>query len=580
MSKKKHKNSIKLLSQNTINKIAAGEVIERPASILKELIENSIDAQSKNITVELGNSLPWFLSITDDGIGMNHDDLSLCVKRHATSKLTEEEDLLSLNTLGFRGEALPSIASISKMALESRTRDDLTGRLLRIEGGFEDEIQEVALPYGTKITIKDIFFNTPARQKFLKRYATELNHAIEIFYLTAFIHQNISFKLYKGKQLVYHFSENTSIRERAQNVFGSEFYNNSANLKSENETYRLNGIISSSRYTKSNSKNIIFYVNNRSVRDKTLIHAVTHAYKNFIPYGRYPAVVLSLQCPQDMVDINVHPAKSEVRFVDQSQIYRFVYHAIKDKLEFGEKEHKGTREQEINSKFKIQNSKLTNEISTSNIVSLNSFPSQENLWVKEETGYFESMEVIGQYDASYIVCESSDNKLYLFDQHAMAERVAYEKILESYDAKNVISQKLLFPVSIDLKKGTLSQIEIFFEKFKEIGFEVEAFGEETIIINSHPAIISSSNIESIIIDIIEELLVLGDIRKFDDIIHKLISMLACKASIKAGALMNVEEIKQLLKDVDKLGIGLTCPHGRPFAKEFEKAEVMKWFHRK
>jgi DNA mismatch repair protein MutL len=565
------------LSPLTINRIAAGEVIERPASILKELVENAIDAQSTAISAHFGESDPWKISVVDNGSGMSSHELQLALERHATSKIETEDDLVGVKTHGFRGEALPSIASIAEVTLESRTPDSMVGSKLITSFGNPALPRECACPVGTHISVGRIFENTPVRQKFLKRYSSEASHVLSQFYTLALAYPDIDFKLFKGQELIYHFNKGDDLLVRCRTVFGKETAEHCKTISTNIGYVRISGIVGNPELTRSNTRGILLYVNRRAIRDKNLVYAVAQAYRSFIPRGSYPVAILMLELPGEEVEVNVHPAKTEVRFREASQVFRAIYRAVSSSFTpntLPSESFTGFSD----GLFSMPETHAPQKLCTSFFAEKFNFGADTEP-LPPAVPFFQDLQIIGQFQASYILCESSEKVLYVIDQHALAERISFEHLRRSFKSDVMAAQRLLIPMAIELDRHQMAVIPEYIPMFHRLGFELEIFGPETVILKSTPAILRNFNSERVVRELIEEVLSEFQPHAIDHEIEKIASLIACKNSIRARDHLSSETIYGFFRELDSLRVGLTCPHGRPFVKEISLGEIEGWFHR-
>lgn len=608
---------IKVLDDNTINKIAAGEVIERPASIVKELIENSIDAGATDITIEITGGGINSIRIIDNGKGIAEDDLEIAFLRHATSKIEDEMGLNTITTLGFRGEALASIAAVSKVELMSRTKTSPIGNKVCINGGQYTQKEQCGCPEGTIITIKDVFFNTPARLKFLKSEAREGMYITNVVENMALSSTNISFKYKLNNKPILSTRGDGDLKSVLLAVYGKEIIKNVILVDSIKDFITVRGFIGNSNISKNSRNNQSIYVNGRFVKNKTITAAVEAAFKSMLTINKFPFFVIAISANPEFIDVNVHPTKAEVKFQDEQLIFKAVYHGVKeaiisisdlidnnapaDKPSFTSNIPKVNYTQEklnifdgvnISSDFRNDDNicekpkAYENSIATKpmqNTVKYNSLeinnsedPKANETGTNTKSPKFEPLAIVGQIHFMYIIAEGID-EMYLIDQHAAHERIYYEKYLEQYGKSKVQSQNSLVPIIIELslseKSGVLQNINLF----TKLGYEIEDFGGNSIALRAIPVIYGNPNPKELFHEIIEEI----DLES-KDILHtidKVFYTMACKSAIKAGDKLNYKEMYELIEQLRWCDNPYNCPHGRPTIIKMSYYELEKKFKR-
>lgn len=623
--------SVRLLDPVLVNRIAAGEVVERPAAAVKELVENSIDAGAKSIEVFIESGGRRLIRVVDDGKGMPAEDLALAVERHATSKIPDN-DLTHIDTLGFRGEALPSIGAVAKLFIQSRPHNADQGFSITVTGGNKDVVRPVALPFGTRIEITDLFFATPARLKFLKSDRTEAQTVVEIIKRLAIAHPSIRFTL-SGDHLTslsYAPEEETpsGFLRRISRVLGAEFADNSMPVAVEREGVHLNGFASIPTFHRNTSTYIYFVVNGRPVRDKLLLGAVSGAYSDVLMSGRYPSLAIAIDLAPKDVDVNVHPAKTEVRFKDPAFIRGMVVGSLKDAITrsgFRSSTTGGAKTLEaMRPDGNIQN----NNVNPSSVPSqpfFSSFPSAKrsfippsrqaystsNSWQSPSrplSGFSESEQTpvqspsfhetsssdlshspkdenyplgaaCAQLHGTYIVSQTSDGMI-LIDQHAAHERLVYERLKKERDENGISRQILLIPEVIELDPSEISRILDHEKELSELGLVVEAFGEGAILIREIPSQLSGTKIRSLIEDIAGALAEWNTAHPLAEKLDALLSRIACHGSVRAGRMMRPEEMNTLLREMEATPLSAQCNHGRPTYIELKLNDIEKLFGRK
>ena len=555
--------NIVLLDDLTINKIAAGEVIERPANVIKELVENSIDAGATKIVVEVKNGGKTLVKIVDNGKGISVNDIPLSLERHATSKIRRIEDLEHTYSMGFRGEALASIASISELTMLTRTAEE-NGTKIIAEAGEIIKVDEIGLPVGTTIMVKKLFFNTPVRYKFLKNDATEFRYIKEWVQKTALVNSNIAFKLINDGKIVFQTNGNGNIRDIIYLLYGKEIEKNLLEVNYENEGIKVTGVIGNTTIARDNRKSQILYLNKRNIKNQILTNSADQAFKGATGIGKYGFFILNLEMPANYYDVNVHPTKMEVRFNDEDKLYKVFYHAIKSAmlnsefLDNNEKEQK--KENYIENELEFLTNKFQNEAPAELI-------NREN---KREIEY----KYIGILFRTFIVIEIG-NDMFFIDQHAGHERILYEQIKENY--KNHIqnnSQLMLIPEVFNLSHKEIEFVKENIELFRNTGFDIELFGEDSVKISGIPDIEYKVNKNRMFLDVLDEMIT-TERTAIKDVEERFIATVACKAAVKANMDLTRQEVDNLIQRLLKLKNPFTCPHGRPTTIKFSKDELFK-----
>lgn len=587
---------IKQLSKNLINQIAAGEVIERPASVVKELTENSIDAGAKNISIEINNDCRD-IRIADNGCGIYPDDIMLAFSKHATSKLQEDEDLYDIHTLGFRGEALASIISISKLTCITRTKDFETGTKVVCENSEVKKV-ETGCAIGTIMDVKDLFYNIPVRLKFLKNPNTEFAYIQEIVQSLALSHPDVSFELKKFGKTVLKTTGQDNLTRTIKEIFSSEVMDNLKEVLRTDEPsgLRISGFVSTPDYTRSSKKNYHIYINSRTIKCPIFQKAIDMVYKHLTANGKYPFVVLNLEIPPHDVDVNVHPTKKEVRYKNPNQIFNFIYTAVQGGLSnYVQKENNIVNEvQESMSEFSSQNViPFSPNSSTSYVDEKNDtmyIPVQNFGDVKQkeqnfgqqikQTQFFapqtqspvEPQEnIIGQYHDTYILIDKEEG-LEIVDQHIAEERFIYEKLKAE---KNVISQMLFVSDVIDISATEAQLIKDNMDKFERYGYGIEFLSDTELIFRKIPQLLSKVNPKDILADILEN--IEGD--NVDNMEEKILITTSCKASVKAGTKLSIWQMQEIIKNWRTTKMPYTCPHGRTISKIIPHKELAGFFQR-
>jgi DNA mismatch repair protein MutL len=556
--------NIVLLDELTINKIAAGEVIERPANVVKELVENSIDAGATNVVIEVKNGGKTFIRVSDNGKGIELDDMQVAIERHATSKIRKIEDLENTYTMGFRGEALASIVAISRTTLQTKTANMEAAMQMIIEAGNIIGAEETAGKVGTTITVENLFFNTPVRYKFLKQDATEFKYIKELVQKIALANTNVAIKLINDGKNVFQTNGNGEIKDIVYNLYGKEIKENLVDVNYEHENIKVTGVVGNTLMANETRKNQIVFLNKRNIKNPIITNSADQAFKGGAGIGKYGFFILNIEMPADMYDVNVHPTKMEVRFKDEQQLYKVVYHAIKGALlnkDFlGNNENENNKEEYIDNEFKF----LTNYMNPNNdsVVFTQNAP-KIALINRDKTRNIE-YKYIGIIYKTYIIIQI-ENELFLVDQHAAHERVLYEQIKDNYK-KNIKnnSQMMLVPEVVSLTNKEMEFVQNNITLFQNYGFDIETFGDNEIKINGIPDLEYKIKIDTknIFMDILDEMIT-KERTTIKDIEERFIATVACKAAVKAGMVLNQTEVKKLLDKLFSLKNPYTCPHGRP-----------------
>jgi len=574
---------IQILSEEMASRIAAGEVVERPASVVKELVENSLDAGATEISVWIEKSGTLLIRVTDNGEGMAPEDLALSVDRHSTSKLKEKDDLFHIATLGFRGEALPSIGSVSKTEILSRPHDAPTGHQVRVEGGRKYDVQPAAASFGTTVEIREIFFNTPARRKFLKSPATELSHICDVINRMALAYPKVHFRLHHDGRNVADYAAATAGKDRLQQVLGRDIASRLIPFAWSHGEVAVNGYLSAAPTSFPNTRYLYTFVNRRYVRDKVLTHAVLHGYETLLMKGQYPAVVLFLEIPFSDVDVNVHPAKYEVRFRRQGDVHEAVVNAVRQALKVEAKEPSPHTEWPVSTPFAGVRERSFPYASTVGVTGDGSvrraavFSVPVQAAAKQE-GFFSSMTILGQIFGCYLVCLSSQG-LVLIDQHAAHERIAFEKLRQQLDAGAVEKQNLLIPQMVELSAGESSLLEQKLASLERFGFVLEPFGPATYAITAAPALLAEGDYAQVVREMIAELAEVDKSEKLRQHLEERFATIACHSVIRANRKLENQEMRALLNELDQVEFATQCPHGRPVLLEFSRDDLDRRFKR-
>jgi DNA mismatch repair protein MutL len=576
---------IQVLSREMASRIAAGEVVERPASVVKELLENSIDAAATEITISIEKSGTSLIRVSDNGEGMSPEDLPLALERHATSKLRSDEDLFRISTLGFRGEALPSIASVSRFEITSRQLGHESAYRVRVDGGNKTSAQITAASIGTTIELKDLFYNVPARRKFLKSLTTEFSHICDIVNRLALAYPKIHFRVEHNGKILIDFVGMRELRERVNQVLGTEVADSLEPFEFRQGIVSVTGYLSSAPTAFPNSRHLLTFVNRRYVRDKILTHAVLHGYETLLMKGQYPAVVLLLDIPFEEVDVNVHPAKYEVRFRRQSDVHDAVARAIRQALR-AEAQQPSGRSFAPSRQYSsaVMEASLPYATSVSHALESSISETRREVFVlpnplpQTRAGFFSSLNVLGQILGCYLVC-SSPRGLALLDQHAAHERVAFERLRQQMRANAVERQTLLLHQIVELSAGESMMLEKQLDVLERYGFTLEPFGPSSYAIIAVPALLPEGDYRPVVRQMVAELAEIDQSEKLSQHLEERLATIACHSVIRANRQLEMHEMRALLRDLDDTDFATQCPHGRPVLLEFSREELDRMFKR-
>jgi DNA mismatch repair protein MutL len=590
-----HAMPIRLLSSEVSSQIAAGEVVERPASVVKELIENSLDAGAKNITISIADAGRTLIEVADDGYGIPSAELELAAARHATSKLVQSEDLFHIQTLGFRGEALASIGSVSRMTLTSRVEIEKEGSRLRIEGGISSKLEKVGAPVGTVVRVEELFYNVPARLKFLKTDVTEKRAIDALVTRYALAYPNVRFKLTDGKQVTLQTAGDGDRRAILAALYGVDVAKQMLEVLAQEESssggsLSISGFISPTSLTRSNRREITFFINGRWVQEASLNSALLQAYHTLLMVGRYPLSVAFLEIPPEDVDVNVHPTKAEVRFKSQDKIFSFVQRSARKALLAYTPVHSVSTQ--------LWGTHTQHEIPSRQVGIDWSIAHDENLTMDDGPQTIEAqgpsstvngqeslphsgvplLRLIGQIGSTYIVAEGPDG-LYLIDQHAAHERVLFEKLMAQHGSKSIPSQSLLSPEVITLPPGSAKALLSQLEFLNHFGFEVEEFGTNTFQVRAMPALFAGADPSTALRALVEDFEE-DETPLQAEVEAKLAARVCKRMAVKGGQALTAQEQHALMTDLEACQSPRTCPHGRPTMIHLSVDMLEKQFGRK
>ena len=607
-----NKPQIRVLSEELANQIAAGEVVERPASVVKELLENSIDAGATLIRIDIEGGGKKKIRIMDNGMGMLPEECRIAFSRHATSKISDFSDLETIHSLGFRGEALPSIASVAKVRCTSARSENQGGKLIVVEGGELIEEKDFACPQGTTIEVAQLFYITPARSKFLKGDSTEFSHITQVVTQQALAYPSIQFQLTHNGREVIQTLPSDQIHYRIAELFGTELAKSLVQVKSSSGDYRLEGYVSNPVFTRSNRSAQYCFINGRFVRDKVVLHATQQGYSHLLPKGQHPALFLYLNMDPKLLDVNVHPSKAEVRFAFQQDVHQFISRSIREALEknlqspveglqpvyedipiktnyekpFYREDSSWVNKSEEVAAFKQGD--LSEALR--NMTSSHGFHSKISSSPQQVMGFdkapipvsnliYSEFEPLGQLNSSFIIMQGKKGLL-VVDQHVAHERILYERFRESAKKKKIEVQNLLFPLTVEFSPAETELLIFHLDRLKQLGLELETFGKNEFLLRSVPAILKNIDNEKLLRDTIELLPKDGDENILHEKYEDVLIMMSCRNAIKVNHPLNLDQIRKLISDLEQTSMPFTCPHGRPISLLFGMDDILKKFLRK
>lgn len=582
---------IAILDEAVINRIAAGEVVERPASVVKELVENSIDADATAILVDVENGGKKLIRVKDNGAGMSRDDAFLALERHATSKLHTEKDLVGIATMGFRGEALASIASVSQLRLLTSDGTEPAGTEIVVEGGVLRKSEGIGMPRGSVIEVRNLFFNVPVRRKFLKSPQVEAGHIQELVTRFALAFPSIAFAYREDGRLRIDTPPVKDTIERIHTLYTKDVRENLIPVDSSAGTARLQGLVARPPYARSNMRSVQTFVNGRSVRDRVINSAVTKAFANLMERGRYPFAILFLEVPPDQVDVNVHPQKAEVRFINAQQVYDLIVDGVYEALTGApfrvpipprepllpqpvvSSVSAHLREERITDVPYVRpegsaRGPATAPVPESRVV-------QSNLDANDRPGRFSSMRILGSLPNSFVVLFSDDD-LIVMDHHAAHERVLFEHLRRGEgQGGSAESQDLLIPVVLQFTALETRLLTEHLETLRGAGFSIEEFGDKDFVVRGVPGWFGSTDLEQFFRSLVDVMIETGTKGHPEQLREELFKSMACNAAVKEASAMHPEEVRALLRDLDRVGSIDVCPHGRPMIVRFSLAEIRR-----
>lgn len=597
-------NRIRVLTEHTANKIAAGEVIERPASVVKELVENSLDAEANEILVEVKSGGKNLIRVTDDGIGMNRDDAILCLERHSTSKIRDADDLEKVSTMGFRGEAIPSIASVSKFSITTCPRDEGIGTFIKVEGGRTINVIDVGRSPGTTIEVRSLFFNVPARRKFMRSVEREMAEIARVMDIYALANPKIHFQLMHNDKTVMLAPASGKIGERIIAVFGRQVFNQLIPIEFRGRNVRITGYIGKPELTRSSRSHQFLFVNRRPIASPSISYAVSDAYKNILMKGRYPVFILFLEVRPETIDVNVHPAKREIRFKNEWDVKDEITMAVKDTL-LKMDLTPDVKTIPADAKTEVEKTSFEKKLvkveenlflpgHAQKTTAPNTIPRQEaitdrenSIKTVEENNIEETappserkplnLRFLSQLKNSYLLAEDADG-LVLIDQHAAHERILYERLSKIIRGEGVKIQQMLLPVTLELSAGEASLLEANLSLLRRLGFDLRPFGANTYIIDAVPEYIKTAIQEKVIRDVLDSLK--QERRPTSAEREEEVQYAVCRAAVKAHDALTEAEILKLIEDLNECESPYTCPHGRPTMLRMPIRDIEKHFHRR
>ncbi|MGK7297218.1 MAG: DNA mismatch repair endonuclease MutL [Candidatus Wenzhouxiangella sp. M2_3B_020] len=593
---------IRGLPAHLVNQIAAGEVIERPASVVKELAENSIDAGANRLRIEIDGGGSRRIRITDDGRGIAPDELELALTPHATSKIASLDDLESVASLGFRGEALASIASVSRLSLSSREPGAEAGTRIASDGGRADEPAPCPMPPGTIVDVRDLFFNTPARRKFLKTEKTEFNHIGELVKRLALARMGVAFELHHNGKAVRNLppaSDDAARLDRVERVCGGEFVDAALGVDTDHRGLRLHGWIARPSFSRSQADMQFFFVNGRLVRDRLVTHAIRQAYSDVLYGGRHPAYVLMLEMDPARVDVNVHPQKTEVRFRDGRLVHDFLFSMLSRVLAdttagrhaapaTNEAPAFEARSPDAGGQGRQEGLGLSVAESVARYAQLDGVPASRS----QEAGFGQPSEgaaeessdmpplgyAVAQIHGVFVLAQTARG-LVVVDMHAAHERITYERMKTAWAEDRIRAQPLLVPETIAVSAREVAALEDHADELGRLGFELDAAGPESVVVRAVPALLAKADISGLVRDVLADLVELGGSRRVADAVDELLSTAACHGSVRANRKLTIDEMNALLRDMERTERSDQCNHGRPTWVELDMGQLDKLFLR-
>jgi DNA mismatch repair protein MutL len=585
--------TIRVLPGEVISRIAAGEVIERPAAVVKELVENSLDAGSRHISIDVKDGGVALIRVTDDGEGIRRADLPLAFERHATSKLKSDKDLTSIRTMGFRGEALPSIASISKVQVTTATRQENLGAQFTILGGMSQGMADAPPMPGTKIEVSDLFYNQPARKKFLKSAVTEFSHISNVVQQAGLAWPSVHFRLTHNGHEIMNYPAVASDRDRILQVYRSAFLDKAIDLRGRMAGCAISGVIIGPVHARSSRIPQDLFVNRRPIRNATVFHAVGDGYGSFLPKGNHPTFVLFLDIDPERIDVNVHPAKREIRFADQEAIHQFVRHAVRHALGGPERKvvlnmgggevSQPSASPTVHSVTKVQDQLMPSQPAQGSHEKLVMATDSQSLFAHEPAASYSGSSApavvpLGQIQRTYLVAQVGQ-ELQVIDQHTAHERVLFQRLWRKWLNREIAAQPLLIPEPIELTASQSMRLQKHLGDLEQLGLIIEPFGSGAVALRAVPAGLGQMNGGLLVQDLLEDLTEWDSASSLEARVQPLLASLSCRSAVQAGRSMALPEIDQLVRDWVEEGLIMTCPHGRRTAFRLSTDELDKLFGR-
>jgi DNA mismatch repair protein MutL len=587
---------IQVLPPGLVNQIAAGEVVERPASVVKELVENALDAGARAIAIDVEEGGLALVRVADDGSGMDREDAVLALERHATSKLRDAAGLTAIATMGFRGEALPAIASVSRFRLETAPGDDGHGTRIDVEGGAPARVEPVGRSRGTTLEVRDLFFNTPARRKFMRAAPTEAGQVTEVVVRLVLARPDVSFSLRSGGRLALSARAGDAPAERIVHALGREAHRHLVAVEAERGGVRVQGFVCSPDHSEATSRSIYLFVNGRWVRDRSAAHAVVRAFAGTLPAGRHPAAVLFLTLPHGRVDVNVHPQKHEVRFADPREVQDAIFHAVASALRtapwLGRRDAPSPSPEDVAGPAPLAAEEAAGVLAWARTArppegsgaSL-PFPAPATPATAplafaagpgadpRPPGYFGSLRFVGQHARTYLLCEAPGGALVVVDQHASHERLLFHRLREAFRTRAVPVQPFLLPQLVTLPPAAARALEGGLGELRRLGLDVEPFGGDAFAVKGAPALLGGVDLAALLGDLAAQLAEVERGSALDEALHDLLATMACHAAVRANQEVSAEEARALLDGLDAIDFKARCPHGRPVVFELPLAEL-------
>jgi DNA mismatch repair protein MutL len=579
--KRRSMGAIKVLPSKIINLIAAGEVVDRPYSVVKELVENSIDAGAGHIAVEIKGDGRQLIRVIDDGAGMSEDDAALAFERYATSKVDSPGDLDNINTMGFRGEAIPAIAGVSEIDLVTRRAEDAFATRVVARGGKIDEVSKASREPGTTISVTNLFFNAPARAKFLKTRATEVRHITRAFATHAMSHYWISMKLIRDRKTVLSLPAVESLEQRIGGILGKNFGENSIPIDFADEYIQICGFLSRPEEARTTRGQTSLFVNRRPVESRLLFSAVRDAYGTLLKKNRYPTGVILVEISPREVDFNVHPAKKEIKFRREREVRQFVYRAVQSALTTRRMIPplitRPPADRKMAARRPAPRPALSDPMTLKSNEGILVSAAGDGYRVCREEVPGQGVSAIVQLKNTYILAQSAE-EFYLIDQHAAHERVLYEEVKARLDGAEAVAQKLLFPETVEFSPEEEEVVEEHIEDIKRVGFDIRKFGKRTYVVEAVPALLREGAKQALLAEIVDEIIQLRS--RSEDMKHVIAASVACKAALKAGDRLNDDEVDSLIKRLFETRMPFACPHGRPTMIRLSWEEIERRFLRR